>query len=729
MPSIYRPTVQPRPRERGTPRVRGAGRLTRTGVISLALLLAGLVLTAPPVHAATYQPPASPRQDLLLNDGWRFKRSSSGGEQSVGHNDSGAAWSTVNVPHTWNSRDGQDGGDNYYRGATWYRKRFTVPASYSGRQLFLQFAGVNKVADVYVNGTLVGRHEGGFARFRLQATAQLRPGEENLLAVRVDNGEGLDIAPLDGDFTQFGGIYRNVRLISLDPVHTAMQGLSGDGVYLHQRRVSSASADVDVETRLFNDSAGPRSVTVRTVVTGTGGVVVADRTSNVRMETKTGTDVVQPLTVSNPRLWNGRQDPFLYSVHVEIRNAGDRRLLDAASLQLGLRTVAVNPTTGFELNGANYELRGVNMHQDLQDHGWAVSDADHARDFELMNEMGVNSIRLAHYQHDQYVYNRADREGHVVYTEVPLINTLGSNSAAFRANVHQQMRELIDQNYNHPSVAFWGIGNELRGGSAAQVSLLDELDTVVRREDPSRITTYAHCCGGDTSAVASQAETAGYNRYFGWYSGTATDIGSWADNLHRTSPDRIIGVTEYGAGGSTLEHVDNPAPQPSGNVNAPGTPHTEEYQQLLHERHWAAFRSRDYLFGTWVWNMFDFASDDRNEGDTAGRNDKGLVTYDRQTRKDAFWFYRANWSSLPTLHLGSARYNPRTNPLTEIKAYANTGPVTLRVNGRVIGTKTPALGVVSWKDVRLSPGDNVVQVSASRSGTALADTVTWTLVD
>ncbi|WP_329236720.1 glycoside hydrolase family 2 protein [Streptomyces sp. NBC_00111] len=672
----------------------------------------------PAAAAQTYDPPAL-RTRLSLNSGWRFHKGDAAGAQAVGFDD--AAWSATGVPHTWNASDGADGGNNYYRGIGWYRKHVTVPADLSGRMLFLQFAGANQVADVWVDGVHLGRHRGGYARFRFGATEALTPGKDNVIAVRVTNAPDPDIAPLDADYTFQGGIYRNVSLYAIDRLAVRMLDYAGPGVYLRQRSVTTASATVDVTAKIFNNNSTSRSVVVRAIVTDTDGAIVADRSSATQtVRAGSGLDVLQTLTIATPRLWNGLADPYQYSAHIEVRDAADGTVRDVVTEPLGLRHFSLDANNGFSLNGKHLSLHGVNIHQDRAQDGWAVDDADHAQDFTLIKELGATAVRMAHYQHDQKNYHLTDEAGVVVWAEIPLVNHITS-SAAFTTTTRDQLRELIRQNYNHPSIVFWGIGNEQRSDDTPTNTLLAELAELVRSEDPDRISTYANNLGNNAK-VAGHADTVAYNKYFGWYGGSYNDLGGWADSLHKADPDRTFAVSEYGAGANPAQHALNPSAPSAG-----GSFHPEEYQALLHEASWKQFAARPFVWGTFVWNMFDFASDGRNEGGRPGINDKGLVTHDRATRKDAFYWYKANWASTPTLHITSRRWTSRTEPVTELKVYSNAAQVTAVLNGSSLGTRSSTDRIFTWTGVTLRPGSNTVSVRASIGGSTCTDTVTWTL--
>ena len=668
--------------------------------------------------ASAYAPPAL-RQQTNLDAGWRFLRANATGAEAPAFND--GSWTATSVPHTWNAADGQDGGANYYRGVGWYRKHFTPPTSLSGKRLWLQFDGVNTVADVWVNGVKLGQHRGGFASFRYDATEALKLGQDNVVAVKVDNASYPDIAPITADFTFFGGIYRDVSLVAVDKLGVRMGDYGGPGVYLRQRALSTASASVEVTTKAWNNHATSKRVKVRTVVADRSGAVAAETTSAVKTVTAaTGFDTVQTVTIPAPHLWQGKADPYLYQASVEVVDADSGAVTDVVTQPLGLRSSTVDPNTGFRLNGKQLPLHGVNAHQDRLDQGWATTPAQQRQDFDLMDEMGVNALRTAHYQQSEQVYDLADERGYVVWSEIPLVDRI-TDSAAFRANAQQQLHELMRQNFNHPSIVFFGIGNEQKLSDTATNGLLDTLSGQVAAEDSGRHSVYASHLG-DLDPLSGHTELAAYNKYFGWYSLPATGPGAWADQLHAKDPARKIAISEYGAGGSVNQHEENPAP--------PVTTsrwHPEEYETLVHENSWAQIKTRQYLWGSFVWNMFDFAVDSRSEGDTLGRNDKGLVTYDRATRKDAFYLYEANWTDTPFVHLNSSRWTQRTAANTTVRAYGTTDAVSLTVNGVQVGApKTSADHIYTWP-VTLRAGANVVTVSGTRGGQTYTDTATWTL--
>ncbi|HMD59947.1 MAG TPA: glycoside hydrolase family 2 TIM barrel-domain containing protein, partial [Opitutaceae bacterium] len=633
-------------------------------------------------------------------------------------------WERVDLPHTWNALDGQDGGNDYRRGPGWYRRHLAVDAALEGKRLYLQFDGACLMADVYVNGVHLGNHKGGFARFRFDATAALRAGADNVIAVRVDNGR-LGIPPTSADFTFFGGLYRDVSLLATDPVQISALDHGSPGVFLEQSRVTPDTATVLVRAELENHGPAPREVDVAVTVRGASGAAAAPVASfRAHLAPNGSEEVAKPVTIVNPHLWNARRDPYLYTIRVELRpvspDGAPGALSDAVEQPLGLRYYAVDPDRGFMLNGDRLDLYGFNRHQDWPDRGWAISDAQEAEDFSIMMDSGATAVRVSHYQQSDTWYSRCDRSGIVAWAEIPFVNEALA-SPEFLENAKQQMRELVRQNFNHPAICFWGVGNETSGPAADGV--IAELARTAREEDPSRLSTYASS-HDNADPKNWHTDVVAFNRYFGWYHGKASEFAAWLDKTRADYPKARFAMSEFGAGASIYQHAQDPAPpEPRGPF------HPEEYQCLYHEAYWAALKTRPYVWAKFIWCLHDFASDGRNEGDHPGRNDKGLVTYDRTVKKDAFFFYKANWSGDPVLHIAGSRFNQRTDPVAEVKIYSNAASVSLEVNGAAQGERGDPAGdrVFRWTGIRLSPGANRVSASARFGATTATDSCVWTL--
>ena len=713
--------------------------------MTLGLICAGVLAAS--VYTAADGAAASPRLTQSLNEGWRFAQSDDvTAAQAPAFDDSG--WARVDVPHTWN-RLGNAGVQrspvtNVVQGKGWYRLRFKPPRAATGSRYFLQFDAVGTVADVWLNGRFLGRHAGAFSRFRFDATEAIHRSGANVLAVRADNSPPrpgaatADVIPLSGDFFVFGGIYRDVSLIVTRPVHVDLLDFGGPGLYANAADIGDSAAAVEVSGRIANDWKASRTIRVETHVEDATGANLIANSEPLTVAPRSVATVRASFSIEHPHLWQGREDPYLYRVVVTLRSARGE-VLDRISQPLGLRAVKFDADRGFLLNGRHVALRGAAMHQDRPIKGWAITRADQDQDFDLLADLGANAVRLAHYQHDSYSYDLADARGIAVWAEIPLVNQVSLDgsppSPALVANARQQLTELIRQNRNHPSIVVWSIANEIdllaseahRQGHAP--GLLRELNALAKSEDPSRATTFADCCEilpatGEREAIVGLADTVGYNRYFGWYSGTVRDLAPMLDAAHARHPTLPIAVSEYGAGAALSQHSDEPE---GGPFSVRGRPHPEEVQNFFHEASWGALRARPYLWGVFIWNLFDFASSSRQEGDLSDVNDKGLVSYDRSTRKDAFYFYRANWSAQPTLHLVGRRYIERSRALLDVKAYSNANAATLTLNGVQLGAAPCVGGICLWRSVRLAPGSNDLQAQATIGGTSQTDALHWNL--
>jgi beta-galactosidase len=673
-------------------------------VVALAVLGAARAEAAPqPLRRVT-----------PLADGWRFLRDDAPGAEQPDFDDH--AWARVSVPHTWNAQDGQDGGGNYYRGVGWYRRRLAIPRSESGRQLYVELDGANLETTLFVNGKEVGHHAGGYARFRFDVTAVVTLGTPNVLAVKVSNAANPNVAPRTADFTFFGGLYRDVRLVSVDPVHLDMDSFGSSGVLAFQQSVTKERATVDVRASVGNADPSPRGADVAVRLrAGPGrdaGKIVASASAHLAIPAHGSHEARLPLQIASPHLWDGVHDPYLYTLEVEITSGGGA--VDVVREPLGLRFFDFDADKGFSLNGVPLNLHGVNRHQDREGKGWALAPRDHDQDMALIRELGANAVRLAHYQHSQYFYDLCDRYGLVVWAEIPVVNSAGTGP--FVDNARQQLSELIRQSGNHPSIVTWSVANELqhdKSDAGAIVPLVTALHERAREEDPSRPTSLATFYGADDASVGL-TDLVGFNRYDGWYVNTIEAFAPGLDALRAKAPHLKVALSEYGAGASVKIHAATPKKMD----------HSEEYQALYHQAYWQALRARPFVWGSFVWNMFDFASDGRKEGDTPGRNDKGLVTYDRKTRKDSFYFFKASWSGAPVVHIAGARFSPRPTGPADLKVYSNAETVRLRVGGVALPEVAGPDHVFVWPAVTLKPGPNIVEATAVVGGKTVRDRVT-----
>ena len=599
------------------------------------------------------------RKTELLNKNWIFQ-----------YHDGSV--SQVDLPHTWNAQDGQDGGDDYYRGICLYKKKFTAPLTEPGKRVYLEFAGVNASARVILNTRVVASHDGGYSTFRCDVTEVLR--EENDLIVQVDNSVNDRVYPQKADFTFYGGIYRDVRLITLDEHHFDMDYFGGCGLNV-TAEVNGADGEIHVKTWHKTQEA---LVDIR-ILDNEGREVLAQTGLEALSDDRERKSFSAETTLYLPQvhLWNGLEDPYLYTCEAVLRVQGEEK--DKVSTTFGVRTFYVDPEEGFFLNGRSYPLRGVCRHQDRKGIGNALTAAHHEEDMALIREIGANTVRLSHYQHDQYFYDLCDRYGLVVWAEIPYIS---EHMPRGRENTVSQMKELIVQNYNHPSICFWGLSNEITISTKDYGDMIDNhrmLNQMVHTMDPTRLTTlacYAVC--GPFNKVAHISDLVSWNLYLGWYAPGLFLNDLWVDFFHRKYPRRSLGYSEYGCEAMPNLHSSRPR----------RGDHTEEYQMIYHEYLLKFIEKRPFLWATHLWNMFDFAADARNQGGEPGMNHKGLVTFDRQLKKDSFYLYKAYWSKEPFVHICGSRYTDRTEKVTKVKVCSNTAGVTLYANGEKIGTQS-----------------------------------------
>ena len=565
---------------------------------------------------------------------------------------------TVDLPHTWNARDGQDGGNDYWRGTCIYRTRFAAPHfNTASQQVWIQFDGVNASAHVVLNGSPVCNHDGGYSTFRANITELLR--DENELTVEVDNSKNDRVYPQKADFTFYGGIYRDVSLMVVSKNHFTLDYFGGPGIRITPT-VQGADASVQVTT--WHDGEGEVSIEL---LDAAGNTVATGK----------GPDIT--LTIFNAHLWNGVKDPYLYSCKARLVVNGT--VEDETTTRFGVRSFKVDPKKGFFLNGKSYPLHGVSRHQDRKGLGNAITREIHDEDMALIKEIGANTIRLAHYQHDQYFYDLCDEVGMVVWAEIPYISEHMPNG---RENTISQMKELIIQNYNHPCIVCWGVSNEITISTKDKKDMLDnhrQLNDLCHEMDKTRLTTlacYAMC--GPFNRSAHITDMVSWNLYLGWYVPGFILNDLWMGFFHLCFPNRPFGYSEYGAEGMPNLHSTHPH----------RGDHTEEYQAKYHEYMLRCFKRHPWMWATHVWNMFDFAADARDQGGEPGMNHKGLVTFDRKTKKDSFYLYKAWWSDEAFVHICSKRFVERTGSTATVKVYSNQSTVALYVNGNKVGEQT-----------------------------------------
>ena len=595
------------------------------------------------------------RKIISLNDNWLFTKNSETLPTSLPED-----WEKVTLPHTWNAEDGQDGGNDYHRGRCVYARELSREGIGEDERVYLEFEGVNSVADVYINGKALAHHEGGYSTFRVDITDSLT--DSSLLAVTADNSDSDKVYPRVADFTFYGGIYRNVNLILVPKTHFDLDYYGGPGLSV---------------TPTVQDTLGKLTVTAYVKEMKDGDLLrytVTDALGNTVCECES-TECEVKFELEDVHLWHGRRDPYLYTVTAEI--VRESEVLDAVSCRAGFRSFEIDPERGFILNGEEYPLRGVSRHQDRLGIGNALLPEHHKEDMELIAEVGANTIRLAHYQHAQYFYDLCDEYGMVVWAEIPYIS---NHMPGGRENTVSQMKELITQNYNHPSIVVWGLSNEITMKGDTDPDLLENhriLNDLCHEMDKTRLTTVAAVspCPID-SPYLEIPDVVSYNHYFGWYGGDTSMNGPWFDKFHAAHPDKPIGCSEYGCEALNW-HTSNPK---QGD-------YTEEYQAYYHEELIKQLFTRKYIWATHVWNMFDFGADARSEGGESGQNHKGLVTMDRKYKKDSFYAYKAWLSPDRFVHIAGKRYVDRVEDTTRVTVYSNLPEVELFANGVSLGKK------------------------------------------
>ena len=638
------------------------------------------------------------RKVINLNQDWKFIQQDAGLPESLP-----ADWQTVQLPHSWNAIDGQDGNGSYDRGKYWYAKTFETPKQpLPGGKVFVEILAAGQQATVYVNGTEVTYHEGGYSTFRADITSLCKEEGENLLVVACSNEYKDSVYPQSADFTFYGGLYRGVNLISVPEAHFDLEYYGGPGIQVTPKPCDCGGATFEIVTYVKNTD---ENFTVLYSVLDAEGKEVA---SGCRPADSTGITLYVP----DAKKWD-IDSPYLYTVKAALQRRNET--FDEISTRAGVRSFSCDPQKGFIINGKETPLRGVSRHQDMLYKGNALTKEDHYRDAELIKELGANTIRLAHYQHNQYFYDACDELGFIVWAEIPFISVFNKDPEAHQ-NCISQLKELIIQNYNHPSICFWGISNEILIGGISEklVENHKELNALAKELDPTRLTTIAHVSMTPVeSPMHHITDVESYNHYFGWYGGKMEDNGPWLDNFHKVHPDICLGLSEYGCEGIITYHGPNPACKD----------YSEEYQALYHEHMAKVLDERPWIWSSHVWNMFDFGCAARNEGGVAGRNNKGLMTIDRKTKKDSYYIYKAYWNKEPMVHLCGKRYAQRAGETTQIRVYSNLPTVTLYLNGEKVGEQTAEKVFVF--EVALAAGFNTIVAEAGD----LKDTMTLEKVE
>ncbi len=627
----------------------------------------------------------------IINDSWFFSQTAKEAPKSLPLD-----WETLNLPHTWNGKDGQDGGGDYARQVAYYAKEISAD-ELSGEENYLEFDAVNSTAEIFWNGKSLMIHHGGYSRFRV-----LIPSDDikqtNLLVVSADNRANDFVYPQTADFTFYGGIYRPVKIINVPASHFDLEYFGGSGLMVTP---VVKGENAEVTAKAFVKNGADCEITFK----------IYDGDDVIKEATVSANDGEAVLTIENAHLWNGRKDPFLYCLEATLTKNGEE--IDSVCTRFGCRYFSVDPEKGFFLNGKEYPLRGVSRHQDYPEIGNALTYEHHKRDIEFIMEVGATTIRLAHYQHSQDFYDLCDENGLIIWAEIPYISR---HMPKGLDNTVSQMKELVTQNYNHPCIVTWGVSNEITiaGSDPDLLNNHKVLNNLIHEMDKTRLTTLAAVtmCSPD-DPVVHLTDIVSYNHYFGWYGGTTDMNGKWFDDFHKKYPNRAIGISEYGCEALNW-HTSNPT---QGD-------YTEEYQSFYHEELIKQIADRPYLWATHVWNMFDFAADARAEGGENGMNHKGLMTFDRSYKKDSFYAYKAWLSDEKVLHICSKRYIDRVEDVTKVTVYSNCDEIELFANGVSVGKQKKGKYPFFYFEIK-NEGETALVVKAD----GLEDTATIRKVD
>lgn len=653
----------------------------------------------------------NPRTFILLDKGWGYRPVSDTGLKS--------SMKQVTVPHTWNANY-IPGTRSYNREMMVYRRDLEITPDMKDKRLFLYFEGVNSSATVLVNNKSVGSHKGGYTAFCMEVTDYAKQGT-NKLEVWVTNAYNPEILPISGDFNIYGGIHRPCHLLVTEQDCISPLFYASPGVFIHQDKVSEKQAQITVETML-SLSGKKQGLKVRTTIEDAKGNIISQ---NIEQNV-TNENVKQPFVIEHPVLWNAKQNPHLYKVIVELLDAG--KVIDRVEQRTGLRYFSVDADKGFFLNGKYLDLYGFCLHEEVEGKGSALSAEDHERDMELVKESGATSLRLVHYPHSESIYHLSDENGIVLWTEIPMVGPGGYDFCGFintdglKEHARQVLKELVYQKYNHPSICFWGIFNEIRTNYDNAEPFARELHELYKEIDPSRLTTLASC--DDPKFYQNCSDLMAWNKYIGWYGSrnAPETAGNFFDKAKAASNGKPVAISEYG-GGANVEHHFS---MKENDVKPSGQFHPEEGQTYIHEGNWSAFAQRPYMWAKYIWVFADFQSSIRNEGGKPGVNDKGLVTYDRKIKKDAFYFYKASWSTEPMIYITSRRFTERPEANVQVKVYSNLRENTLYVNGKKIGKqKSDSLHRVVWQNVTLSKGENRIRVEGKSKAGVIEDTCVW----
>ena len=679
-------------------------------VLSLTLLLACLGLM-------TMQ--AEGRKVESFNSGWSFKKAPAEKELAINAPKWDKGWSELEIPHTWNAKDMQVQANSFYEGAAYYKKQYFFPAELKDKRVFLRFEGVGSCAEVFVNGMLATSHKGGYSAFACEISPLLKAGEENEIIVKADNKSRPDVIPVNHNlFGVYGGIYRPVWLVVTEPCNISVTDCASPGVYVTQKNVSKKQADVKVKVKLDNGTLQPVPVTLQNTIYDQEGKQVATHSQSFELSAQGEQAYESSFTIKKPTLWQGRENPYLYKV--VSRLIKDGQVIDEMVQPLGLRKYEIVAGKGFYLNGEKYPMYGVTRHQDWWGLGSALKNENHDFDLATIMDVGATTVRFAHYQQSDYLYSRCDSLGLIIWAEIPFVNRVTGQEAE---NCRNQLREMIRQSFNHPSIYVWGLHNEVYQPHQYTKELTQSLHDLAKTEDPDRYTVSVNGYGHMEHPVNLVADIQGMNRYFGWYEKKIQDIKPWVENLEKEYPHQKLMLTEYGAD-ANLNHQTEYLGDA---LNWTKEFYPETFATKTHEYQWSVIAAHPYIIASYLWNTFDFCAPMWVRGGVPARNMKGLVTFDRKIKKDSYFWYKANWSKEPVLYLTQRRNWDREKKETSVTVYSNIGTPKVYLNGKELtGIRegyTPVHYIID--NITLDMGKNIVKTVVVKDGKTYEDEIEW----
>jgi beta-galactosidase len=663
---------------------------------------------------------AENRMTESFNDGWSFKKAPTSNELAINAPEWENGWQTVEIPHTWNDRDMQRYANNFYEGVAYYRKMYYFPEEMEDRRIYLRFEAVGACAEVFVNRQLATVHKGGYAAFACEIGRLLKPGMENEIIVKADNRSRPDVIPINHNlFGVYGGIYRPVWLITTGAYAICVTDNASPGLSVRQENVSKKSATVRVQVKVDNGTRQPASLKIQNTLYDQSGKALTTDVRPLTLSAQGVQSFESSFSVKNPILWNGRRNPYLYKIVTRLLQGEE--VIDEVSQPLGLRTIRLVAGEGLYLNGEKYPMYGVCRHQDWWELGSALKNEHHDADLDMIMDIGATTVRFAHYQQSDYLYSRCDSLGLIIWAEIPFVNRVSGWEAE---NARNQLRELIRQNINHPSIYVWGLHNEVYQPHEYTRELTRSLHDLAKTEDPERYTVSVNGYGHVEHPVNLSADIQGMNRYFGWYEKNIEDIKPWVEKMEKEYPHQKLMLTEYGADANISHQTEYLGEA----LNWTKEFYPETFQTKTHEYQWSIISKHPYILASYLWNMFDFCAPLWTRGGVPARNMKGLVTFDRKIKKDAYFWYKANWSKDPVVYLTQRRNNDREKQTTSVTVYSNIGVPTVYLNGKPLPHiregYTPVHYIID--PVVLANGSNTLKAVVVHNGKTYEDSIEWT---